>query len=521
MFEAAELGQKVSKREFDAIAPELRVEMVELQQAMRKSDFPVIVLFAGVDGAGKSESVNLLNEWMDPRWLKTQAYDRPSDEERERPKFWRYWRDMPSEDQIALFLSAWYTDPLLDRVYGRIGRAKLDARLQRIVQFERTLADEGALILKFWMHLGRKAQKERLKTLEKDPIRHWQVTDKDWKNYKLYDKFVETAERIIMQTSAGRAPWKIVEGADERFRSLTVLTTLRDAIREHMARRAAEAKMQADLGRRRKSQKTAAGTNEDAAAGDVGAENGEGENGGAFMPASILSSLDLSQRIDRKPYERELTRLRARLHQAYGKARVQGVSSVLVFEGWDAAGKGGAIRRTTSALDGRDYRVIPIAAPTDEERSHHYLWRFWRHLSRAGRFTIFDRSWYGRVLVERVEGFIPPPVWRRAYREINEFESELVGHGINVVKFWLHIDKDEQEKRFLRRQDIPYKAWKLTDEDWRNREKWDDYERAVNEMIERTSTLAAPWTLVEANDKKFARLKVMRTVCERLELTLS
>ena len=503
MFEAAELGRRVSKKEFDARAPALRVGMVEMQQALRHCDFPVIVLFAGVDGAGKSESVQLLNEWLDPRWVVTRAYDTPSDEEKERPEFWRFWRDLPPKGQIGLFLSAWYTDPLLDHVYRHIGRAKLDARLQRIQQMERTLADDGALILKFWMHLGRKAQKERLTTLEKDPYRHWKITAHDWKNFKHYDRFIETAERIIMRTSSSLAPWKIVEGLDGPFRALTVLTAIRDAVNDHMARRplADDAK---PAPRRR------------------AAKGGNGEGGdAAFAPAGILSAIDLSAAVPAKRYGRELKELRARLHDAYRKAKAARMSSVLVFEGWDAAGKGGTIRRLTAALDARDVRVIPISAPTDEERAHHYLWRFWRHIQRAGKFTIYDRSWYGRVLVERVENLAPPRAWRRAYREINEFEGELAGHGINVMKFWLHIDRDEQERRFRKRQQVPYKAWKLTQEDWRNRKNWDAYEAAADEMVERTSTLVAPWTLVAANDKHHARLMVIRTVCERLEAALS
>ena len=193
---------------------------------------------------------------------------------------------------------------------------------------------------------------------------------------------------------------------------------------------------------------------------------------------------------------------------------------VAVFEGWDAGGKGGAIRRLTRGLDARDYRVVPIAAPTEDERAHHYLWRFWRYLPRRGRITIFDRSWYGRVLVERVEGFAAEDEWRRAYSEINDFEAQLTDFGTVLLKFWLHITPDEQLRRFEERQGIGYKQWKITDEDWRNREKWALYESAVQDMVERTSTSAAPWTLVEGNSKRYARLKVLRTVCDALEAAL-
>jgi polyphosphate kinase 2 (PPK2 family) len=229
----------------------------------------------------------------------------------------------------------------------------------------------------------------------------------------------------------------------------------------------------------------------------------------------------MTQRVPKATYRTELERLQGRVNQLQRRAREAGVSTILAFEGWDAAGKGGAIRRVTAALDARDYQVIPIAAPTDEERAHHYLWRFWRHLARAGRVTIFDRSWYGRVLVERVEGLASEAEWMRAYAEINQFEEELVEHGMVLLKFWLHVTRDEQLRRFRDRERTPHKRWKITAEDWRNRARWADYERAVNDMVERTSTRAAPWTLVEANDKGFARLKVLRTIGDRLESALS
>jgi polyphosphate kinase 2 (PPK2 family) len=225
----------------------------------------------------------------------------------------------------------------------------------------------------------------------------------------------------------------------------------------------------------------------------------------------------MSQTIPKKKFATELEKYQGRLNRLQRKALAKGVSTIMVFEGWDAAGKGGAIRRVTGALDARSYQVIPIAAPTDEERAQHYLWRFWRHLSRAGRLTIFDRSWYGRVLVERVEGFAAEQEWKRAYSEIGEFEEDLVEYGIVLVKYWVHITQDEQLRRFKEREKADYKQWKLTDEDWRNRAKWADYERAVNEMVERTSTRLAPWTLVEGNDKYFARLKVLKTACDALE----
>ena len=504
MFEAAELGRTIEKDAFKKQAPILRTELLEVQRQLSTAKFPLIVVFAGVDGAGTGETVNLLNAWMDPRWIVTRAYHEPSDEESERPEYWRYWRDLPPSGRIGLFPSSWYSRPVLDRVYGRIRVAEFDRQLTRIAAFERNLTDGGALILKFWMHLGKREQKKRLRTLEKDQLTRWRVTKSQWQHWQMYDKFVAAAERTLQRTSTVQAPWVIVEGVDEAFRGVTVATRIRDTIRKAVAPRAG-----ASRGAGRSRRKTADATSPSVAV----AKTSRAGNSGS----TILSNLDMSQAVAKKDFATELERYQGRLNLLSRKAEARGVSTILVFEGWDAAGKGGAIRRITGALDARSYQVIPIAAPTDEERAHHYLWRFWRHLSRAGRLTIFDRSWYGRVLVERVEGFATEEEWRRAYSEIGEFEEQLVERGIVLVKYWVHISPDEQLRRFKERQQARYKQWKLTDEDWRNRAKWSEYERAVNDMIEQTSTRLAPWTLVEGNDKYFARLKVLKTLCASLE----
>ncbi|HIJ38884.1 MAG TPA: polyphosphate kinase [Rhodospirillaceae bacterium] len=537
MFQTAELGQTVSREDFDRISDGLRTELLALQQELRKADFQVVVVFAGVDGAGKGESVNLINEWMDPRWIVTRAYGTPSDEERERPEAWRFWRDLPPRGQIGLFLSCWYSQPILQHVHGEISTAEFDRRLDRILAFEKMLADDGALILKFWMHLGRDAQKRRLKSLEKDPLQSWRVSKQDWKNWKLYERFTGSAERALRRTGTGQARWEIVEGEDVRFRSLTVLTTLRDTIRAHMVERKARLKVIAEARASANAQRTAElavlhearGAMEKAAEAEA-SKKGKGKrgksasvniaDGGQIQGLTVLDTLDMSQKLDKAEYGLALKKARAELALLAHQARERGVSTLLVFEGSDAAGKGGAIRRLTAGLDARTYQVIPFAAPTDEERAQHYLWRFWRHVPRAGRLRVFDRSWYGRVLVERIEGFALSEEWLRAYAEINEFEEQLVQHGTVLVKFWIHITKDEQYRRFKERESIAYKAWKLTDEDWRNRAKWDEYNIAVNDMVERTSTREAPWVLVEGNDKSFARIKILQTVCEHLRRRL-
>ena len=508
MFRTAELGRSISKSDYTSQIPLLRSELLQLQQRLRHSaDFPVIIVFGGVDGAGKSETINRLYEWMDPRWLITRAYGPPSDEMAERPEYWRYWRDLPPKGRIGLFLSSWYSRPLLDRVYEKTSEAELDEALDRVIAFERALAEDGALIVKFWMHLGKQAQKRRLKALEKDPLTRWRVTQTDWDHWHLYDKFIAAAERMIMRTSTGLAPWHIVEGEDKRYRSMTVGTTLRSAVLKHFDEFGLHRQLLEELQARQDVPPT------------VDTPTPVAANGSAlpFPRKTVLDSLDMSLALDKESYERLREEYQGKVNRRVRRAKELGVSTVLVFEGWDAAGKGGAVRRLTAALDARDFQVIAIAAPTDEERAQHYLWRFWRHLARAGRVTIFDRSWYGRVLVERVEGFAGEPEWRRAYNEITDFEDQLIHHGIVLCKFWLHISKDEQLARFKEREQIEYKRWKLTDEDWRNREKWEAYETAINDMVERTSTQAAPWTLVEANNKRFARIKVLKTVAGALK----
>jgi polyphosphate:AMP phosphotransferase len=493
MFEAAETGNAVPKKEYDARVPQLRAELLGVQRELSAHGrFPVIIVFGGVDGAGKSETVNLLNEWMDPRWIVTRAFGDPSDEEQNRPEFWRYWQALPPRGRVGLFLRSWYSPPIRERVHRRIKRSSFDERLNRIVLFEKALAGDGAVILKFWMHLGREAQKKRLRQLEKDPLTRWRVTARQWKNWHLYDRFVDAAERVMERTSTDYAPWTIIEGDDERYRNLMVSSIVRDAIQNRLADSARVSSRSAGT----KRQKSPA------------------------VRSTVLSRLDMSRQVDRSEFRRALEEQQGRLNVLHRMARERGISVILVFEGWDAAGKGGAIRRVTAALDAASYQIVPIAAPTDEERSHHYLWRFWRHLPRSGTLTIFDRSWYGRVLVERVEGFASPAQWLRAYSEISQFEEQLVDHGVVLIKYWLHITQDEQLRRFQERRRLSFKQWKLTDEDWRNRRKWKEYHAAVNEMFARTSTRIAPWTLVEANDKYYARLKVMKVLSDRLKRAL-
>jgi polyphosphate:AMP phosphotransferase len=493
MFESAEIGHKVDKNTYDKEAPALREALLDAQYDLNNArGFPVVLIVSGVDGAGRSESVRLLNAWLDPRHIETHGMGDPSDEERDRPTMWRFWRALPPKGKIGVFQGSWYSLPIIRRVYGETRNANLEEAMERNARFEAMLADEGALILKFWFHLSKTGQEKRLKNLEKDPRTRWRVTERDWHHFRLYDRFARTCAHALRMTSTADAPWHIIEGEDARYRELAFGRILLEALRKRLDQPGTRSKP--------------------APAAPVLSAPVDSLN--------ILTALDMGQRLEKSRYQLELETLQGRLNLLARHKRFGKIAVVCVFEGNDAAGKGGSIRRITGALDARHYQVIPIAAPTEEERAQPYLWRFWRHIPRRGRLALFDRSWYGRVLVERVEGFCSEYDWQRAYSEINEFEAQLAEHRIVVVKFWLAITEEEQLKRFKERESTGFKRYKITDEDWRNRDKWHQYEQAVCDMVDRTSTEIAPWTLVPANDKNGARIQILRTLCERIEAEL-
>lgn len=348
------------------------------------------------------------------------------------------------------------------------------------------------MIVKFWLHISRGEQKRRFRELRKQAATAWKVGKDERRQHAKYDEWLAVAEEMLAQTSTSYAPWTIVEATHGRQARTKVFQTLIRATEQEVERRRSAAKAQV----KPKAESPVA------------------------HAETILDRADLSLSLDREEYENQLGDLQSRLVTLEHQLFLARIPAAVVYEGWDAAGKGGNIRRLTGGLDPRGYEVVPIAAPNDEEKAHHYLWRFWKHVPKAGHITIFDRSWYGRVLVERVEGFCTEEEWRRAYEEINEFERQLADFGTVMVKFWLHIGADEQLRRFQARQETPYKSWKIGEEDWRNRGKWDQYQPAVNEMLERTSTRYAPWTILEANCKLFARVKALRTVVEALETAL-
>lgn len=493
MFESAEIGHKVSKNDFRKAEDKLRTALLDAQYELLESrGFSVVVLINGVEGAGKGETVNLLTKWMDPRHIEVRGFDEPSSEEAERPYMWRFWRVLPARGKLCVMFGDWYAGALREHVVEG-GSEKLFAhRLDEINRFEAMLARERVLVVKLWFHLSKEAQKRRFDTLAADERTRWRVTDEDWTAHERYDRTRAVAESMLRATDSAEAPWVVVDSEDANHRALFVGRTVLDALTRQLAHLA-----------------------DPAPAAPVRAE----------LPAlpdrrTFLDTLELAQKLARKDYEEQLELLQGRLALLTRDKAFRKRSLVLVFEGMDAAGKGGAIRRITAALDARHYRVIPIAASTDEEAARPYLWRFWRHVPRPGKTVIFDRSWYGRVLVERVEGFAAEADWMRAYGEINDFEQTLEEAGAVVIKFWLAISREEQLKRFKAREAEPHKRFKITPDDWRNRHSWDAYEEAVCDMIGRTGG-ERPWTIVEADNKHFARIKVLRTICERLEQALA
>ena len=491
MFEAAEIKHKVDKAKFEREEPRLREALIAAQKTLiEKKPFEVVILIGGLAGSGKGDVLATLNEWLDPRLVETADCDQPTDEERERPYMFRFWRALPPKGRIGIFVHSWYQDPVEARAAGGMARADLDQRLAEIRRFERMLADEGALVLKFWLHFSKKQQKKRLAKLQKRRATRWRVTKADWKEHKRYGEVVAAWRHAIRLTNQAHAPWTVVAAADPEFRTLTVAKTLAAAIGQRLA------------GPRQTMTITAPPP--------IPPVDGR----------RLLDALDLSAKLDQRAYRERLAALQGRLNALTRNKHFKRRAAVFVFEGADAAGKGGAIRRVVGAIDARYFRIVPVSAPTDEEKAHPYLWRFWRHLPRRGHVTIFDRSWYGRVLVERVEGYADQDDWLRAYGEINDFEEDMVRDGVILAKFWLAISPEEQLRRFKQRQTTGYKRFKIGADDWRNRKKGEPYAAAANDMFERTSTGLAPWTLVAAEDKRHARVTVLEAICERMEKAL-
>lgn len=478
---------KYHKADFRREQDELHAALLVAQRACRSAGIPIIVLVSGVEAAGKSSVVNRLSKWLDMRNVRVVSYWNETEDERMRPGDWRFWRDLPGRGEISVLFGSWYTRPIVEGATQFEDQKGVDTYLKQecahIQQFEQLLSYDGAVFIKLWFHISKSEQAARIKAKKKAGHR---ITPYEKKLSKYYDRFATVSHQVLDRTDSEAGQWHVVDSQDKRNRDLQAGRILL----EHM-----HTALKVDP------RKFACGKFE-------------------YADRQLLH-LNPEKSLTEKRYNRLLDKYQARLADLHWAAWEKKRSTVLVFEGWDAAGKGGAIRRLAGAMDARLYRVIPVAAPTDEERAHHYLWRFWRQLLPDGYVSIYDRSWYGRVLVERVEGFARADEWQRAYEEINNFERQLADHGVVIAKFWLHISAEEQLRRFKEREKIEYKKHKLTDEDWRNRDQWSAYEQAVADLLLRTNQPSAPWMVVSANDKLYARIQVIRAVCKQLEKAIS
>lgn len=494
MLEKVDLAKKMDKDQYKRVIEGLQLKLSSLERQIREFKIPVIIVFEGWGSSGKGTLINKLILPLDPRGFNVYTTNYLSEEEKSKPFLWRFWVKTPERGRIAIFDKSWYRRTLVERMDNDIKGEELSSSFEDIKSFEKALADDGNLILKFFLHISKKEQNRRFKELEGNKSTAWRVNKEDKKHNEQYDDYVKIIDEMIEQTDDSFAPWTVVEATDSRFATFKVFTIVIKALEEKIAE-----------------------YNSKIAKKTVKSE--------IITEASIINSttldiVDLTKTIEKDEYKIKLKEYQQRIRNIEHEIYTKRIPVIICYEGWDAAGKGGNIKRVTENLDPRGYEVSPISAPTELENSHHYLWRFWNKVPKAGHITIFDRTWYGRVLVEKIEGFCSEEQWKRSYNEINDMEKQLTNFGVVLVKFWLHIDKDEQLKRFQERESIPSKSWKITEDDWRNRDKWDQYEESANEMLLRTSTTYAPWTIVESNDKYYARLKVLKTVIEAIEKKL-
>ena len=510
LFAAAESSERVGVREYEARAEPLRLELLALQKKLRQRDHPVIVLLDGEDRLGMNDTLNELHAWLDPRDVVCHAYRISRVEEPGVPFLSRYWSELPAAGRIGIFMRSWAMETIVDRFFERLDERTWLERRAAIRDFETLLADSGVVLVKLWLHLPEEVFRARLVELPQERERLWLSVDEELRLSKKYRLGERIAEEFLADsvTAAGGVPWVVIDSSDQRTRQLRVLEELRKRLAASIDGAPASA-----AATRTPSVATAPTPAPSVPLEPPAASDADGISESSRDP---LGSLDLTRSLSKVAYREKLARWQEKLGREALRALAAQRATVIVFEGWDAAGKGGAIRRVTAAIDAALYHVARISAPTDEELAQPYLWRFWRRLPDAGRISIFDRSWYGRVLVERIEGYARAEEWRRAYDEINAFERQLVEAGVVLLKFWIHIDREEQLRRFAAREQDAAKQHKITADDYRNRERWHHYEEAVTEMIERTDSRRAPWHLIAGNDKRWARVRVVRRIAKEL-----
>ena len=507
MLEQIDLTKKMSKKELKERMEHLEPELARLQQECKEAGIPILIVFEGFGASGKGYQISRLIRALDPRGFSVHTVGRETEEERMHPFLWRYWIQTPPAGHMTIFDRSWYRKVLIDRFDGITPDEQLSDAYRQINSFEQQLTDEKTVLIKLFLCIDKKEQKKRFKKLLDTPATAWRVTKEDLKRNKHFDAYKQICDEMLEHTDSDHACWTLIESMDREFATVKIYTAVITAMKQALIRN---------------SQRTADSVppSDPAPAPDTTPYH-SASLGDEVLRTSSLQKADLSLSLSKSEYKKQLEILQRRLGELHGEFYRHRIPMVIGFEGWDAGGKGGAIKRLTDPMDPRGYQVNPTAAPNDVERAHHYLWRFWNRMPKDGHIAIFDRTWYGRVMVERIEGFCSAADWQRAYQEINDMEQQLARHGTLVLKFWMQIDKDEQERRFRERMENPKKQWKITEEDWRNREKWDLYEKAVDEMLVRTSTTYAPWIIVEGNDKYYARIKVLKTVVEAMEQRLA
>ncbi len=484
MLEKIDLSKSIDEETFEKEITPLYPRLGVLQRELWDRRVPIIIVVEGWNASGITMVVSELIQYLDPRGFALHSIGSPNDEERARPLLWRFWTRTPARGRMALFARSWYSRSLAEQVSGIDWRSQIRRSIADINTFERQLSDDGAVIIKFFLHISKEEQKRRLSEREKDALTSWMITQGDWDFHSHYDDYLPIIEEYLKGTDTPHAPWTVIGATDGFSTRLKVYSVM---IRQ-LEKRYRESEKRGKEKKHHEIRKP---------------------------PRTRVERIpDPPEHYTRGSYESALSRSQDEVRDIQYWLYKRKIPLMIVYEGWDAAGKGGNIMRLVHSMNPRGYDVVPVSRPDQTEADHHYLWRFYRRFPPAGHITIFDRSWYGRVLVERIEGYCSEQEWKRAYREINEMEQSYVEQGGGLVKFWLEISRDEQHRRFMARQNDSLKEWKMTDEDWRNRGKWREYDDAVDEMLARTSTSAAPWTVIESDDKYYARLKALRTVID-------
>ena len=468
-----------SRSALDRARSALHLRLLGAQRKLVARGGGAVILLGGNDRLGASELANQLSEWFDSRLVSLCAPDEASHELLGRPFFWPYWRHMPAKGRITVVVGDWTTRTAVEAAQETLGGDKLRARVRAIRQFEEMLAADGNSVVKIWIDTPEKTLRKRLRAAEETDAQGWVVADSDLLLAKKAGH--QVARDIRLAASAKHLGWKVITGGEAKHRDLQAGLAVVAQLAQPSRHRAATKVRRPSL-----------------------------------RPRGLLESAAAHPVMEKKDYAQQMAKLQARLGRLSRLAARKGVPTVVVLEGPDAAGKGGAIRRLCAKLDAAHYQVHPTSAPTAEEKSRHYLWRFWTKVPVAGHLAVFDRSWYGRVMVERIEKFATEAEWARAYGEINDFEARLAEAGAVVLKLWVNISKDEQMRRFSSREESPHKRHKMTPEDYRNRRRWDDNLLAAEDMITRTDTPHAPWVVVPGNDKRHARVLVLKSVCRAL-----